>query len=1113
MKSHAVAVLVMLVVSVVSCSLSVFAQGDTATINGRVTDPSGSVIVGAKVQLVNASTNVTYPTETNEIGLFNIPALSPGTYRVSVEKEGFAQVNEPGIVLHLGDIIALNFALQIGSVTQSVTVGSAAPLVDTTTSSLGGLVTGDKIDMLPLNGRNYIDLSLLQSGVAKHQSQASASGESGTFLTINGATPRSNYFTLDGGNIGNFLGMTSGSFAGTTLGEDGIQEYKVITNSFSADYGMSMGSQVVIVSKGGTNQFHGDMFDYLRNSALDARNYFDVSTAVNNFQRLPAFKRNNFGASFGGPIKKSKTFFYAVYEGLRQSLGVTILDQVFSSSCYDSNKNLLLTNNPCAVTPSNPNGNVAPTMQKLAQLLPAPNVGTSQFTFPGSDPTSVNHWQIRGDHIFSASDSFFARYTTDRANYSNTEVEPCGCAFPQFRKGGVGTNQFVTLAETHLFSTTLLNTVRFSFGRTNSALTRIFPEGTASLTSPGLSFITGQPVGILNIAGLSAFGPPTGAPQHQDQNVYSLMDDVYLTKGKHSLKFGTLINRFNESFFTVSQGGGNAAFTSVANFLNGLYLYYLAPLSNPSGFYVFNTYGFYAQDDWRVTPRLTLNLGLRYEPRTSPNETSNNQYSLRNPSTDATTTRGQILRNPSLYNFSPRLGFAWDVTGKGKTAIRGAFGVYYDLANLAKLFSRLEEGLPPISTSGQHTSNSTQLMPIPFTFQPSDVGTSLHAGDYHAGQPRDLQGNLTVEQQLPGGVGLSVSYVGLRGVSLWTTIDGNPVPPTSLANGVEFWGGPAINAGCANNVLAQGQPPPVPFPCRVNPHWGVIKFQATVGDSWYNSLQVNVIKKLSQGLEFQAAYTWSKNLDTSSGIEYAADCLAPGGTVSLDPIWQRSKAPACDDIKHNLRFNLLYRFPTIKSESFVSKILNGWWMGNIVSVESGYPFSPLVAGQRSNSGWFGGDQGDMPDYVKTATTVSLPDPNNPGNNVNVNFVPYNKNTVITGNPNEWFNVNMFQLGPIGYLGNVQRNLLRGPGLGTWDFSLVKDTAIRALGEKGSLQFRAEFFNILNRANFDIPLNGYIYPGNLTDVGPFSEAPIPSAAAITDTVTTSRQIQFALKVIF
>ena len=667
---------VLLMLSVISCSGSAFAQGGASTLNGRVTDPSGLAVVGAKVQAVNVNTNAIFSAESGPDGFYNIPALFAGTYRVSAEKEGFQQVVKPNVELNVAETIALNFALEVGSVSQSVTVESTAPLVETTTSSLGGLVNADKITELPLNGRNYIDLTLLQPGVEKLQSHGTQFGETGTWFSSNGATVRSNNYTLDGGSVGNMLGGVSGSLAGTTLGVDGIQEYRVITTSFSAEYGMTMGGQVIMVSKRGSNQFHGDVFEYLRNDKLDAANYFDKPLAVNHFQRLPPFKRNNFGGSFGGPIRKDKTFFYAVYEGLRQSLGTTTVDNVLNTTCYDGSGNLLLTNNPCAVTASNPNGNVLPAVVKLVDLYPAPNLGTHQFTFPSSDPTSVNYGQIRGDEIFSDSDSLFARYTTDRSNASTGQTGPSMARFPEYRKGFFGSNQFGTLSENHVFSPTMVNTARVSFGRGVINIEPVFPLGTSTLEGPGLSFLSSgpnNPAGSVQIQGLSQIGPPSAAPLFTVQNIVNLGEDLYITKGKHNLKFGTLINRINDAFTANSSLDGGVLFTSATNFLNGIPQSYsgAAPGFADRGSYTFYTYGFYAQDDWRATSRLTLNMGLRYEFRTTPHEVNNDQYSLRNPAVDATFDSGPGPSQSIPVQFQPALGICMGRDGERKDSSPG----------------------------------------------------------------------------------------------------------------------------------------------------------------------------------------------------------------------------------------------------------------------------------------------------------------------------------------------------------------------------------------------------------------------------------------------------------
>jgi hypothetical protein len=1085
-------------------SIPAFAQLPTGTIQGAAIDSSGASIPDATVTIQNEGTGQTRTVKAESDGSYRVPALPVGDYSVKVEKEGFVPETRQHLTLDVTQTIVLNFTLRVGSSSQQVVVTGEAPVVNTTTSTLGGLVNSDKIEDLPLNGRNYIDLSLMQSGVAKHSAQGNAYGESGTFFKSNGSTDRSNFISMDGANLVTFEGGSSGSLGGTTLGTDGIQEYRVITEAFGAEYGMSMGSQMVIVSKSGTNQFHGDAFDFLRNSALDAANYFDHPNSSNHFERLPQFRRNNFGGAFGGPIKKDKTFFYGVYEGLRQSLGVSLSDQVLGANCYSGGK-LILVNNPCAVNSLNPSGNIPASMVQLAELYPAPNVpGTNIYSTGSQNPLSDNFYQLRVDQNFSATDSFFARYTTDRSSQTAVNWNNCGagCGFPQFLESLKGANMFATVAENHIFSPALLMTTRLSFSRTQDQIGGAWPGGVASVTGPGLSLVPGQPVGIINIGGLSATGSAGGL--YHLQNVYTFSDDLFYTKGRNGFKFGTLINRFNQAL-TAAKSLGNLNFPDGSDFLSGLPRFYHGTTGGLTGDYIFNTFGFYIQDDFRATKRLTLNMGLRYEFRTTLNEKRGYQYALRNPLVDTGSTRGPINRDPSYYNFGPRLGFAWDIFGDGKSALRGAAGIYYDLANYGQVIARDEEGLQPANAQLQHNNNGTtpSELTLPLTYLPQDIGTSVHTAQYAAGQPRNFQTNLTFERQLPGNMGLSLSYVYTRGASLFSTIDANPVRPSSIVNGVEYWLAPNM-PGCENTIPS----------CRVNPAFQTINEAATTGTSWYNSLQVNVIKRLTNGLEFQAAYTYAKDMDTGDGISYANDCIAPGADVGLDYILANNRGPACDDVRHNLRFNLLYHLPNVKSGNWLlQKVANGWWVGNIVSVESGYPFSPLVANQRSNSGLWAGDQGEWTNYgTQTITVPNLVNPDNGAIQSNT-FVPFNKNTVILGNPKEWFNVNMFVLGAVGQLGNAKRDILRGPGLGTWDFSLVKDTPVRGLGEKGMVEFRAEFFNILNRANFDVPLNGYIYSGPITETSPYAEMPDPNAAAITDTVTTSRQIQFALKVIF
>ena len=1155
-----VSVAVLAVTSALSCSLA-FAQQGTAALNGQVTDSSGLAVVGAQVQAVNTDTNIMSTAETNDTGLYNFPTLPAGKYQVTASKEGFQQVVRPGVELHVSDVITLNFPLQIGSVSQTVTVEGGAPLVETTSSELGGLVSDRKIADLPLNGRNYIDLSLLQAGVTQNVSpNTQMGGMGGTTYSVNGVSMISNNFLLDGTQIQNQSGWGTASFAGTTLGVEGIKEYKVLTSAFDASYGMAMGSQMVMISKGGSNQFHGDVFEYFRNSALNARNFFDGP-------QVPHLEKNNFGGSFGGPIRKDKTFFYAVYEGLKQNLGFTAVDTVPSAGCHGPAGATIWNGQgsqpagsigPCPQLGSNPNlglpagpGNnfvtiVNSQIASMLALWPSPNFttgGVNQFRYSPPTFVTANYGQIRFDQNFSASDILFGRYTTDQssndtANNLGTPVTS-GVSFPQFRGGGTTRDQFITLSETHIFSPVLSNTARLAFSRTgwhtfwitgsNASLIPSFPGG------PG--FLAGAPFEAFAVTGLSGMGfggnaGPTYHPSLHLQNIYSFADDVYYSRGKHQLRFGALINRFNQALtINSSTSYGNPVYSNIANFLQGVPLSFTTylPGGNDNRDFIYNTFGFYAQDDWHATSRLTLNLGLRYEFLTSVRELNGKEFAITNLATSTSWTHGPVMRDRSYLNFAPRFGFAWDIFGNGKTALRGGGGIYYDIGNFGgAMTGNAIVALPNISLALSNPTNKIFTFPFvaPTVSQVLVNGTALNESqdfDYNAINPYVYQYNLTIQRQLPKNMAVSIAYVGTQGEHLWQEVEGNPIAPTAILNGVQYWS--ITNPSCQGGTFSAATATFLKPTCRVNPNFGTLGNDTTTGLSNYNSLQIVVNKRMSSGLEAQAAYTYGHALSTATGQLAGINCVI-GMDAGVSPNEKSSDwGPACTDARHNLQFNLLYHLPNLKSNGLLAKAANGWWMGNIVSVISGYPFTPFVGSNRSDSGnrATGIDYPNINTQTVAAGTV-LPNPAGGTYTAAANFVPYDPKTVITGNPNQWFNVNMFSLQPFvpcpgasglcSTLGNVSRGILRGPGLGSWNFSLVKDTSLPLLGESGSVQFRAEFFNILNRANFAAPSPAIFAGGNSNSLaGAFSQAPNTSVAAITSTTTTARQIQFALKLIF
>ncbi len=1026
----------------------------------------------------------------------------------------------------------------------------------------------------------------------------------GTIYSSNGAPVTSNAFLLDGTPTQTLLAFNGSSATGTSLGVDGIAEYKVVTNSFSAEYGMNMGSQMTIISKGGTNEFHGDVFEYLRNRVFDARNYFDQSQmdclagGGTDCPRSPQYQRNNFGGAFGGPIKKDKTFFWAVYEGLRQVKGNAIVAKGIPAACVAAGTTApyVVTGAECGFPNPYFSMTVDPYIQKLLPLYAPQYANYTQISHE-----NVDHAQMRVDQNFSGKDTFFARYTIDDAN--ETSPGPgngaTAAGFGEFQDQVSSRSQFITLSESHIFSAAFLNTARLSFSRTDINTTS---TNTPNASAPEVLNNPGASMGlfIIGSTGLSSpyyttMGADQGSPNQHLQNYWSLGDDLFYTKGRHALKFGFLGNRIQYVTNNIWVPYGSTSFanfcpdnfnpytpgtngqvsgdsTGLACFLFNQPFLELAETAGSQGHRTFDyfTYGVYGQDDWRMTPRLTVNIGLRYEFNTTLNEAHGFQTSLLNPAADVAVvggsgwtnpfTPGQPINNPSLKNFSPRVGFAWDPTGKGNTSIHGAYGMYYDLGMPGLNVFTYETGDPPYA--GFATSTASYLGPGNYltNWYPNYMATP--AADYGAFQPPFLwpgstntfpgfspysdffttqyqqkqsylmQWNVSVDRQLPGAIGLTAAYVGTRGIHLWGQEDGNPCVPTGFVNGLPTWANRG-NVECpyVNSAFNASTGVPGGHYCSVvsvNPFVGVVTVPSgrencnmgptllvtTNSESWYNALQVTLQKHMSHGLEFQSAYTWSKNFDTSQGgLPIYGEVHTPYAQSRYD------RGLTATNANQNWRFNALYHFPTMKSKGILSTLANGWWTGNIIAVQSGYPFTPVAPGDASlnevselTSGY------ERPDIVTSANigdvttcvlsygqcTGTTPQ----GRVYNPNAVVFNRGTVITHNPQHvsgdlvtWFNPNMFTEPLPGNLGSVPRGFLFGPMYADWDFSLVKDTRINHLGGAGNLEFRAEFFNMLNHANFlNNPVGGNAISGSVI-AGELSVA------------NDGRDVQFALKLNF
>jgi carboxypeptidase family protein len=1072
----------------------------SAAISGTVKDQTSAAVQGASIAVKDVETGAVRTATSGSEGEYIVSSLPIGAYEVRVNKQGFAEEARTGIRLVVGQNAKVDFTLQVSQVTQRVNVTADAPMVATTTADISGVVGEQQVKELPLNGRSYDLLLPLNPGIVNFTSQKTggtgiSNSTTGNNFAVSGNRPQQNLFLLNGveytGAAEN--NMQPGGPSGLLLGVDAVREFNVLRDSYGAEYGKHPGGQVIIAMQGGTNQWHGAVYEFLRNSALDAANFFDRGSA-------PPFQRNQFGAALGGPIARDNTFVFANYEGFRQNLHQTSV----------------------AFVPDNAARAAAvPSVQPLLNLWPTPPAGALDFPVPGepygiaqvfSSPLQEIHEDfgtLRVDHIFSSRDTLWGVYTIDDGgDVTATPLDPFFTDILTLRE------QVLSIEETHVFSPAWLNTARFGYSRAGYFFTGEPTPGTPATTVPG--FLLGRPVGAVVVGGSASSNPSAtlglagsnnGSNLTLARNLYTYEDSVTWTRGRHQLSFGAWFQQFQSNETLALSQYGQATFASLTTFLGGITSSFLFdPASTEMNWR--SLFGaLHLEDVIRVSPRLTLSMGFRDEFSTGWNEAHGRAANY-------TFTNGVISTTPRIANSAftvnnakflpqPRIGVAWS-SFDPKTIFRAGFGMYNDLQDA--LGYRMDQNAPFNPTYSIAALPVSSLAIDPAAPVPAKAKLVPGGVQPNMSTPTLIAWSLRVDRELSPNTALTVGYIGSHGYHELIGIDANePIPticpaapcpatyptiatpptPVTITQGF-LPGTPLAGAPvpAGSYYIPAGTPKANPSPTLANT-WTWF----SEGTSSYSALQVDIRRRLSHGLSLRGAYTWSKALDDGDSLNQTTAGNAPG--LASNPLnLGADRGLATYDVRNLAVINAIYELPFGRGQAFGNDwdvwkngFASGWSAASIVTIQSGFPFTPQLSYNPSNNG----------------------DTRNP---VRPFLNPDFSGHVMLGKPNEWFNPATFIAPPstVGFYGNLGRDTFIGPGLATWDFSVFKNTSIR---ERLTLQFRTEIFNILNRANFNTPNLIVFTPpmvGNPTGLS-------GTAGVITSTSTTARQVQFGIKLLW
>jgi carboxypeptidase family protein/TonB-dependent receptor-like protein len=1104
---------------------NVYAQVSGANLSGTITDPSGAAIAGAKVTITNKATGVTRDATADAAGFYSAPNLLPGPYEVTAAASGFSTAKQSDLTLTVGAQQVLNLGLKIGEASQTVQVTEAASLVQTSSSTLSAEVESATVRELPLNGRDWASLATLSPGVNAIETQMPFDAGAvrgnrgfGAQLTISGGRPTQNNYRLDGNSINDYGNGAPGSVIGGNLGVDAIQEFSVLTGNYSAEYGRTSGGVVNAISKSGTNAFHGDIYEFLRNDKLDAEDYFSNANGA----KKASLRRNQFGGAAGGPIRKDRTFIFGDYEGIRQNKGIAGVSYVVPS---DAARLGNLANGTHV--------KVDPAITKYLALYPHANGPINgdkgAFATSGTQIVKENYYTFRVDHKISDKDSLFGTYMYDKTPFSQPNN------FDNVNVIDQTLRYIAAVEESHIFSPTLVNSARLGFNRNavinykivsaiNPASADLsfgaFPNKDNPSTRIGGGFTT-LDAGLL------------GGYSLHNWNSYQFYDDAFLTRGTHSLKFGFALENMRYNFFQNYNPEGIWRFSSLTNFLTNQPTSLEGGLPdrlNPRALRQ-TLYGGYIQDDWRVLPHLTLNIGLRYEMTTLISEAQGkitNLANLTDPLPYCGTSDPSLTlvfgkpgctgvrpyySNPTKLDFEPRFGFAWDPRGDGKTAVRGGFAIFDVLPLPGYFFSQQSIQTPFLEVgivSGLTPANGIGVLAGQPNSAFSKMGPGSLTGGYLEQNPARSyveQWNINVQRQITPSLTATVGYIGSHGVHMMMRgDDGNDVLPTETAAGF-LW---PFN--------------PTKKDLRLNPNFGGIRFMTYGTDATYAALTVNVQKRMSHGFQFGAAYTYSRSEDSSSAT-IAGDAFSNSITSWFWFAPQISRGPSDYNVPHSVAINAIWQVPGPRT-GFAHAVLGGWETGGILKMNNGVPTTPLIAGDPMQVQNNGSDTFGIPNLAAGCDPIN--------HNYKSGALAPDGKTFI---PMSYINSKCFTL-PIAtaaiqsqcvpfigtgtlanpqfpgtcsnLLGNAGRNSIIGPPMVNFDFSLYKNFAVKKISETFSVQFRAEFFNVLNHANFAPPLafQGSKQAQLLNENGTFS-----NAGGLDTLVTQPRDIQFALKVIW